>query len=411
MQTTVHQTEMLLFFTLLQLAVIVLAARAAGEIAVRLSQSRAVGEIIAGLMLGPSLLGLLSPDTFNYAFRSVPAEPMNILSQIGLILLMFQIGLEFDFGHLKTGRNREAVLQISVMGVALPFMLGLMFGWISHPYLATQINPLGYILFIGTAFSITALPVLGRILMELDLTQSRVGVIAIGSAAINDVIGWLMLAAVTALTLAQSFTASVRGVVTDASHSAIPGAKVTVTDVDRNASQKVTTDAAGRYVFTALPPGNYSLGVESAGFSKYSRAAFPLQVQQQATIDVELSVDAIATTVSVEAAATLLNTTSATLGQVVENKYILSLPLAGRAPLSLVALTPGLTPSNLNPGGQSNTNFTANGNRNSSADVLVDGMSVANVEQNSGITNLEYQPSVDAAGIQGPDQLFQLGVR
>ena len=99
----------------------------------------------------------------------------------------------------------------------------------------------------------------------------------------------------------------------------------------------------------------------------------------------ELSVDALATSVSVEGIATLLNTTSATLGQVVENKYILSLPLAGRAPLALVALTPGVTPSNLNPGGQSNTNFTANGNRNSSADVLVDGMSVANVEQNSGI--------------------------
>jgi Kef-type K+ transport system membrane component KefB len=194
---------MLLFFTLLQLSVIVFAARAAGEIAVRLSQSRAVGEIIAGLMLGPSLLGLLSPGLFNYAFHSVPAEPMNILSQIGLILLMFQIGLEFDFGHLKAGRNRKAVLQISVAGVALPFLLGLLFGWVSHPYLAAQINPLGYILFIGTAFSITALPVLGRILMELDLTRSRVGVIAIGSAAINDVIGWLMLAAVTALTLAQ----------------------------------------------------------------------------------------------------------------------------------------------------------------------------------------------------------------
>src|ERR1700730_4715670 len=80
------------------------------------------------------------------------------------------------------------------------------------------------------------------------------------------------------LALAQSFTASVRGVVTDASHSAIPGAKVTVTDVDRNVSQKATTDNAGWYVFTALPPGNYSLGTEPGLY--YSRAAFPLQVQQ-----------------------------------------------------------------------------------------------------------------------------------
>src|SRR5260370_29686643 len=196
--------------------------------------------------------------------------------------------------------------------------------------------------------------------------------------------------------LAQSFTASVRGVVTDSSHSAIPDAKGNVTDADRNLSQKTVTDASGRFVFTALPPGRYTLDVESAGFNKYSRAAFELQVQQQATIDVALAVGAIATTVSVESSATLLNTTSATLGQVVENKFILSLPLAGRSPLALVALSPGVTPSNLNPGGQSNTNFTANGNRNSSADVVLDGMSVANIEQNSGITNLEYQPSVDA---------------
>jgi Kef-type K+ transport system membrane component KefB len=203
MQSTVHQTEVLLFFTLLQLSVIVVAARLAGEIAVRLSQSRAVGEIIAGLMLGPSLFGLLLPGIFEYVFRSAPAEPMTILSQIGLILLMFQIGLEFDFAHLKAGQNRNAVLRISAMGLALPFSLGLLFGWISHPYLAPQINQLGYTLFVGTAFSITALPILGRILMELDLTRSRVGVIAISSAAINDVIGWLMLAVVTALTVAE----------------------------------------------------------------------------------------------------------------------------------------------------------------------------------------------------------------
>src|SRR5260370_20699696 len=199
-----------------------------------------------------------------------------------------------------------------------------------------------------------------------------------------------LLLAVPFLTLAQSFTASVRGVITASSESAVPAAKVFIPGVDRNVPQEATTDSAGRYVITALPPGRYSLSVEATGFNKYTRGAFPLQVQQQATIDVELTVGSLATAVSIEATAPLLNTTSATLGQVVENKYILSLPLAGRAPLALVALTPGLTPSNLSPGGQSNTNFVANGTRNSTADVLLDGMSVANVEQNSGITNLEY---------------------
>lgn len=195
--------------------------------------------------------------------------------------------------------------------------------------------------------------------------------------------------------LAQSFTASVRGVVTDSTKSAVPNAKVIITDADRNTNQETATDVAGRYVFTALPPGRYLLAVEAVGFSKYTHSAFPLQVQQQATIDLELNVGALSTSITIESGAPLLNTTSATLGQVVENKYILSLPLAGRAPLALVALSPGVTPSNLNPGGQTNTNFVANGTRNSTSDVLLDGMSVANVEQNSGITNLEYQPSVD----------------
>jgi hypothetical protein len=198
-----------------------------------------------------------------------------------------------------------------------------------------------------------------------------------------------------AMLLAQSFTASVRGVVTDSSQSAVPNAVVTITDADRNVHQETITDSAGRYVVTALPPGRYTLTVEAAGFTRYTRAAFPLQVQQQATIDVELTVGTVSTAIEVESSAPLLNTTSATLGQVVDNKQILSMPLAGRAPLALVGIAPGITPSNLSPGGQSNTNFIANGTRNSSADVLLDGMSVTNVEQNSGITNLEYQPSVD----------------
>ncbi|HWH49053.1 MAG TPA: cation:proton antiporter [Burkholderiales bacterium] len=203
MQSSVHQTEALLFFTLLQLVVIVLTARLAGEIAVRISQSRAVGEIIAGLVLGPSLFGWLFPDLFGFVFRSVPSEPMTILSQVGLILLMFQIGLEFDFGHLRTDHNRNAVLRISAAGLAGPFVLGLLFGYLSAPYLAPEINRVGYCLFVATAFSITALPTLGRILMELGLTRTRVGVIAISSAVVNDVAGWLMLAVVTALTVSR----------------------------------------------------------------------------------------------------------------------------------------------------------------------------------------------------------------
>ena len=101
MNSQVHATEQLLFFTLVQLTIIVLAARAGGALFRRFGQSVAVGEIVTGILLGPSMFGTLAPGVFDWVFRSAPPQPMLILSQIGLLLLMFQIGLEFDFGHLQ----------------------------------------------------------------------------------------------------------------------------------------------------------------------------------------------------------------------------------------------------------------------------------------------------------------------
>jgi Kef-type K+ transport system membrane component KefB len=203
MQSSVHQTEALLVSTLLQLVVIILAARLAGAVAARIGQSRAVAEIIAGLLLGPSLFGMLAPDVFHAVFGVAGPKPLTILSQVGLILLMFQVGLEFDFGHLAARHNRRAVWRIAGAGLVLPFATGVLAGWASARMLAPHIDPVLYSLFIGTAFSITALPVLGRILMELDLARSRVGVIAISAAAVTDVAGWLLLAVVTSLSVAS----------------------------------------------------------------------------------------------------------------------------------------------------------------------------------------------------------------
>jgi Kef-type K+ transport system membrane component KefB len=200
-QTGVHATETLLFFTLLQLALIVLAARAGGVLARRAGQSAAVGEIIVGILLGPSLFGALAPELFGLVFRSAPPQPMMIMSQVGLLLLMFQIGLEFDFGHLTEQRNRKAVMAVSMAGMAAPFALGLLFAWLVPPWLMGTTNTFGFSLFVATAFSITALPILGRIMMEFNITRTRIGVIAISAAAINDVIGWLLLALVSALSV------------------------------------------------------------------------------------------------------------------------------------------------------------------------------------------------------------------
>jgi Kef-type K+ transport system membrane component KefB len=203
----VHQTEALLFFTLLQLTLIVLAGRLGGVLAQRVGQSPAVGEIIVGILLGPSLFGLLAPDLFQIVFHSASSAPMQMLSQIGLILLMFQIGLEFDFAHLTAHHNRRAVTYIASASMIAPFALGFGFGWFTAPLLSPGVDRLASALFIATAFSITALPILGRIMIEFKLTRLPIGVIAISAAAINDVVGWLLLALITTLTLAQ-FTAS-----------------------------------------------------------------------------------------------------------------------------------------------------------------------------------------------------------
>ncbi|MHB1737472.1 MAG: cation:proton antiporter [Acidithiobacillus sp.] len=198
-----QQSEHLIFFTLVQLCIIILAARVAGRFSVRIGQAAVVGEIIAGILLGPSLFGWLMPVSFHWTFHSIPPGPLDVLAQLGLIMLMFQVGLEFDFSHLKEKENRRIVFWIAAASLLLPFAVGFGVGFMSAPLLSPAANRWVSALFVATAFSITAVPVLGRIMMELGITKSRLGVIAISAAAINDVVGWLLLALVTALALAK----------------------------------------------------------------------------------------------------------------------------------------------------------------------------------------------------------------
>ncbi len=126
-----------------------------------------------------------------------------MLSNLALVLMMFQIGLDFDFAHLKERSNRATVLRVSAACLVLPFAIGLAHGYFAEPALSPQADRVASALFIATAFSITALPVLGRILYELQITRTRLGVIAISAAAVNDVVGWMLLALVTALSVAS----------------------------------------------------------------------------------------------------------------------------------------------------------------------------------------------------------------
>ena len=206
MTASVHQTEHLLFFVLLQLIIMVGAARLLNTLFRRLGQPGVIGEIVAGLMLGPSLLGHFFPDLSAEIFGTSASPPIAILSQIGLILLMFQIGADFEFGHLKAARNRRATLTVAIASICVPFALGVMIGEASAPILAPSIDPLTYSLFLGVALAITAVPILGRILREYGLNQTEIGVVAISAAAINDVVGWILLAGVSAYATARFST-------------------------------------------------------------------------------------------------------------------------------------------------------------------------------------------------------------
>src|SRR5580698_3303355 len=193
MHASVHQTEDLLFSILLQVIVMIGAARLGNTLLRRLGQPGVVGEILAGLLLGPSLFGHFFPGASQALFGEHASTPIVIVSQIGLIFLMFQIGMDFEFAHLRSVRNRRAVAGVTVASVGVPLALGFLIGRASAATLAPGIDPVVYSLFCGVGLAITAVPILGRILREYALTRTEVGVVAICAAAVNDVIGWVLL--------------------------------------------------------------------------------------------------------------------------------------------------------------------------------------------------------------------------
>lgn len=204
---------------LVQLVIIILVARAFAVLFRKMGQPGVVGEIAAGLILGPSVLGQLGffHDLFHPSLAHINGELteqvfhwiFTVLSQLGLIFLLFLVGLEFDFGHLRW--KGPAALNISLAGIAFPFLLGIGLAWFFHGQAILGLPPgktepapfLSFALFMGTAMSITALPILGRMMMELNITRTRVGVITITSGAVDDAMGWILLATVAAIVRAQ----------------------------------------------------------------------------------------------------------------------------------------------------------------------------------------------------------------
>lgn len=181
---------------ILQWIVIILTARLVAYVVRWLWQPGVVGEIIAGLLLGPSFCGWLFPDFWKAVFTPEAAPFFEVLKEIGLVLLLFLVGLEFEFGHLKqTGKG--AVL-IALLGIAVPFGLGLLLGPYIHEHvMGGKGDRFGVVLFMGTSMCITALPTLGRIMVDLNISKTKMAVVTITAAALGDVIGWIMLAGVT----------------------------------------------------------------------------------------------------------------------------------------------------------------------------------------------------------------------
>ena len=199
-----HPLALLLF----QIITIVLVARIFGWIFRKIGQPSVIGEIIAGIVLGPSLFGLYFPDMKDALFPLESLGNLKMLSQVGLILFMFVIGMELDLKVLKNKAN-EAVV-ISHASIVIPFALGIGLSY----YIYDQFAPVGveflsFGLFMGIAMSITAFPVLARIVQERGIHKTRLGTIVITCAAADDITAWCLLAAVIAIVKAGSFVSAI----------------------------------------------------------------------------------------------------------------------------------------------------------------------------------------------------------
>jgi Kef-type K+ transport system membrane component KefB len=196
--------EQLVLHLLLELIAILIATRLVAAGARRLGQTDVSGEILAGLLLGPSLLGALAPGFLDWLFPPLTAPVFTGLSQLGLVLLMFQIGLEFEFGDVVR-THRQRVLGISLVGIAVPFALGYATADFFHARLPELVKPdlFGFRLFFAVAMSITAIPILGRIFMELGLSHTRLAALTISAAAVDDVCGWLLLGVISLMVRGQ----------------------------------------------------------------------------------------------------------------------------------------------------------------------------------------------------------------
>ncbi len=223
--------------------------------------------------------------------------------------------------------------------------------------------------------------------------QTKASLLGIG------MILWIAVLSGNALGQA-TFTAQLRGTIQDASNAAVPRAAVTLTNEATNVSEKTVTDEEGRYFFNSVRPAEYTVKVEAAGFKSAVQSRVALRVDQKADLDFVLEVGEVTTTVDVSASAPLLNSVSAALGQEVTNRYVTEVPLFDRNIVNLAFLAPGVT--EVGGGLFGNTaditgvNYVSNGQRNSTAEIRVDGgLATAPETGEGGTFTVAYRPSIE----------------
>ncbi|MFY8036252.1 MAG: cation:proton antiporter [Cyclobacteriaceae bacterium] len=183
---------------LMQLSIMLLLGRLLSEALRKFKQPAVIGEIIAGILLGPTILGMIKPEWFH-ALYPVPSPTATVLTgfvQVAVIMLLFIAGLEVDL-HIVWQQGKQA-LSTSLLGLIVPFSFGFVFPYFFPDFfgIADQHEKLTFALFMGTAMAITALPVIVRILMDLNLFKSKMGMLVVTSAMVDDLIGWLIFSVI-----------------------------------------------------------------------------------------------------------------------------------------------------------------------------------------------------------------------
>jgi Kef-type K+ transport system membrane component KefB len=255
-----------------QLLAILVVARVAGYAIRPLGQPRVIGEMLAGIALGPSFLGSVAPDIARTLFPPEGLLPLAALSQLGVILFMFVVGLRLDVDVLRD-RARAAV-AVSHASIVVPFVLGAALAPWLHPQLAgagrsgNGVSVVPFALFLGAAMSVTAFPVLARILAERGLVGTQLGAVAIACAAVGDVTAWCILAGAVAVARAEGgvgvFMGTLLAVVAFAVLAATLGRRALIT-LERRRRGGVTPDIIGLAVIMALASAlvTESLGVHA----------------------------------------------------------------------------------------------------------------------------------------------------